>query len=260
MNRAKPTDLMAENLFRILGKQGGEATRLDQSNAAEFFGFSVAALQSMVAPAHQVLSAGELAKAGRFRQSADRDRFVLGRAFVRYLCARRLKILASAVSFEESDTGRPHLTSGGLDFNVSHSGDCVLVAWSATGHVGADVERIKEREPVILTDMARSSFSTDEFAVFSAASKQDKSAIFHRVWVRKEALIKAEGVGLGGALKEFSAVRLESGCPVWPDEIVYPPSGRVWSLVDLGAPRGYVAALAMAQGTSVHGGSNVLLD
>jgi 4'-phosphopantetheinyl transferase len=219
----------------------------------------LAALPHLVVPAHQVLSPQELAKAGRFRQSADRERFVLGRAFVRNLCARHLKILASAVSFEESATGRPHLRGVGLDFNVSHSGDCVLVAWSTAGRVGADVEWIKERDPGTLTDMARSSFSTDEFEVFSAASNQERTAIFYRVWVRKEALIKAEGVGLGGALKEFSVVRLEAGCPVWQEDVLYLPSGRVWSLVDLVAPQGYAAALAVAQGASVHGGSNVLL-
>jgi len=256
MKPTEPNVPIAQNLFGIAGKKAWEGAVAD----AEFFGFSVTGHQPHVVGAHQILSADELTKAGRFRQTADRERFVLGRAFVRRLCARHLRVLASEVCFEESATGKPKLPGEGFDFNVSHSGDCVLVAWSKEGVLGADVEWIKEREPDHLAGMARHSFSTEELAVFSAASAQEKTSVFYRVWVRKEAVIKAEGVGLGGALQEFSVARLESGRRVWVGEVLYPPSGRAWTLVDLEAPAGYAAALAVPEGTRVHGGSNVLVN
>ena len=206
------------------------------------------------------LSDDERMKAAKFHFSVDRERFTLGRGFIRALSAAHLQIHPKAVVFSVTDTGKPYLKEGGLEFNVSHSGRGVLIAWSDGAAIGADVEMMDFKTTETLKEIAQISFSTNECAVLSAASESEKAPTFYRIWVRKEAIIKAEGVGLGGPLQAFSVVNLKSGVATWVDEVPYPDSDRIWKLVDLKAPQGHLAALAIPQGARVEQGSNALLN
>jgi 4'-phosphopantetheinyl transferase len=225
-----------------------------------FAGFAVDASGCLIDSVSQWLSADEVAKAGRFLRNEDRERFVLGRAFIRGLAAECLRVEPSAVVLGESDKGKPCLPGSGLEFNVSHSGNAVLIAWSDGLPVGADVEAVGFKDAVTLADIGKVSFSAEERAVLSAAVERDKALVFHRIWVRKEAVIKAEGVGLGGPLQDFSVVRLEADAPIWAHEVTFPGTNCVWSLVDLEAPQGHCAALAVPHGATVAEGANVFLS
>ena len=70
-------------------------------------------------------------------------------------------------------------------------------------------------------------------------------------WAAKEAVLKAEGCGLGAPLQAFSVVRRGSDGDEWIDEMRYPGSGKIWQLVDLPCADGHAAALAMPPGMSV---------
>ncbi len=259
MNPTEPSRIGPSLFFLREGENMGHLASGKLLGGTRFHGMGVEGHRHHLPRLLDGLSPDERIKAGRFRQIADQERFVLGRAFVRALCGAQMQMPASAVVIEETLTGRPHLPDGALDFNVSHSGDCVLIAWSTEGQVGADVEWMKDKDPNTLTGIAGASFSAEERAVFLAASAEDRGAVFYRIWVRKEAVIKAEGVGLGGPLQDFSVVRLESGQPVWVNHVTFPQSGRIWTLIDLESPPGYAAALAVPQGSKVHEGTNVLL-
>ncbi len=206
---------------------------------------SLATSEHLIAPFTLWLSVGERMRAARFHQPADRERFILGRGFVRARCAEHFQMEPAAVVLEETAMGKPHVSGGGFEFNVSHSGDCVLVAWSAAWPVGVDVQEVDGRVADSFTDIAEVSFSLAERAVLTAASERDKAQTFYRIWVRKEAIIKAEGVGLGAPLQDFSVVSLESGQVVWAGEVAYPNSDRIWKLVDVELAADYLAALAV---------------
>jgi 4'-phosphopantetheinyl transferase len=197
------------------------------------------------------LSAEEQAKAGRFRQPIDRQRFVLGRGLVRVLAAEQFDMDPGSLVFVETANGKPSISGGGFEFSVSHSGDWVLVAWSESSVVGADVEAMNSKNEANLSEIASISFSAPERAVLEAALPDEKAAVFHRIWVRKEAIIKAEGVGLGGALQDFSVVRLNGSVARWAEAAPYPGSARSWRLVDLTSPVGCFAALAVEPGATV---------
>jgi 4'-phosphopantetheinyl transferase len=67
------------------------------------------------------------------------------RALVRSVLSERLGIAAPAIRVSRTDTGKPIVTEG-VHFNVSHSGDLVLLAVSDDQPVGVDIER---KRPVL---------------------------------------------------------------------------------------------------------------
>ena len=75
----------------------------------------------------------------------------------------------------------------GLETSVSHSGDVVLVAITAAGRVGVDVEFVETRSHA---DMLPSVCTKAEQAFVKTPED------FYAYWTRKEAILKATGEGL----------------------------------------------------------------
>ena len=199
------------------------------------------------------LSSEERKRAGHFFKEADRRRFVLGRAMVRHLCATHLGITPGMVRLEQTSNGKPYVayptevTEKRFEFNVTHSGDCVLIAWSLGRSVGIDVEALDRDPPVLFNDVAATAFSHAERAVLCAAAPDHIATTFYRTWVRKEAVLKAEGCGIGGRLQSFSVARRHEARTEWVDQVQYPDSRRIWKIVDLAPAPGHFAALAVPE-------------
>jgi 4'-phosphopantetheinyl transferase len=99
----------------------------------------------------------------------------------------------AALSFHYNAFGKPHL-AGGPHFNISHAEDLALLALSTAGPVGIDVESL-DRE------MDFESVSRRYFPELVAAYP----AAFFEAWTRREACLKAIGVGLSGLDRSDSA-------------------------------------------------------
>jgi 4'-phosphopantetheinyl transferase len=203
------------------------------------------------------LPSEERKRADRFVKRADRRRFVLGRAMVRRLCGTHLGVKPEAVTLEQTANGKPYLdcsTEVGekrFEFNVAHSGDCVLIAWTLGRSVGIDVEVLDRNPPGLFDDVAATAFSDPERAALSTAARDQVPATFYRIWVRKEAVLKAEGCGIGGRLKSFSVAHQDEARIDWVDHLQFPDSGRKWKIVDLAPAPSHLAALAIPEGAMV---------
>jgi 4'-phosphopantetheinyl transferase len=83
-----------------------------------------------------------------------------------------------------------------LQFNVSHSGDVVLLGF-ALRNLGVDVER--RQDGVDFAGLAKTSFSQMEQDTILALTPEKRASLFYEYWTCKEACIKADGRGLLGA-------------------------------------------------------------
>lgn len=199
-----------------------------------------------------VLSPAELARAERFRFSADRQRFVIGRGMVRTLLAERLDIPAASVPIVIDRYGRPRVCSpDGSDlihFSVSHAGDCVVAGLCASHAIGVDVELC--REDPALQEMVAETFAAAEQEALAGYSDADWIGAVYSTWTRKEAVVKAIGVGLS---MQFTSFEVSVGLTVQPRVIGFsdPRLGaEEWTLYDLELPAGVAGALAV-RGTGV---------
>ena len=152
----------------------------------------------------ELLSDAERDHLAGYRFSDAAERYVVTRSLVRTVLGERLGVTPRSVAVTRTDTGKPIVT-GGVHFNVSHSGDLILLAVCESRAVGVDVER-KRDVPRVDALAARWLSGTEQAEMhrFQEIGAQVSEA-FLRVWSLKEARIKALGVGISGA----SRVRLD---------------------------------------------------
>jgi 4'-phosphopantetheinyl transferase len=169
------------------------------------------------------------------RLVADRVRSLVGWAALRGLIAEVTATDPGAVSLERDAHGR--LLAPGhpaLRASISHSGGSVLCAVVAT-EVGVDVE--PDSRPEADEHLAQHVCTPSERQWLETQRPDRRQAALIRLWVRKEALAKALGVGLAlpmGRVDVRRRVPTVDGVPQ-----------RAWSLHDLGTPMGYLTAVAV---------------
>ena len=192
------------------------------------------------------LSATERDKAQRFHFSADAKRHIVGRALAKRLLGHLLGIHPASLRFHENAFGKPQIVDAqnvrGLRFNISHSGEFVLVALALGREVGVDVEQLDPR--VELEQIAARMFCRGEQHDLMSLPPGERLRGFFCCWCRKEAIIKASGEGLSMALDQFD-VSLRCAEPV---VLVAPAAPAAeqnrWMVRDLDVGPGYAAAVA----------------
>lgn len=200
-----------------------------------------------------VLSDRELERAARFRRDADRRRFLTGSWLLRTTCAAQLGIRPEDVVVDRACPdcdryhGKPQIRAElPLHCSVSHSGERVVVALTTEGPVGVDVEAVPAT-PV--EELARGALTPRERAALEAFPPAGRYEAFTKVWVRKEAALKATGHGLRISPNkvEVSGPEEEPELLSWPLDI--PPAEVRFRRLSPGP--GYVGAIAVIGGRSV---------
>ena len=187
----------------------------------------------------------ELHRAAGFHFAHDRRRFILRRAILRRLLASYLGARAALVHFLSGPYGKPFIRGqekpDGIRFNCSHSGDFGLIAISRRGELGCDVEQHRQLEDA--EDLAANCFSVSEIKEMNALPRSLKTMGFFNCWTRKEAFVKAIGVGLSFPLNRLS-VSLIPGQPATLLEVAEDTEAvNRWNMVSLEVSPNYSAAL-----------------
>lgn len=197
-----------------------------------------------------LLQPAELARANRFHFEKDRNRFVIGRAFLRVLLGRYLQTDPRRLQFSSGEYGKPGLggefSESPLRFNMSNSRNVALYAVTKGRELGVDVEYV--RADFASESLARRFFSPFEVEVLCELSGDDRVAGFFRCWTRKEAYIKATGRGLYQPLDGFD-VTLGPGVNA---ELLRNEDGSHsrWKLADIAVGPDYAGALAVEKPVS----------
>jgi len=194
-----------------------------------------------------LLSAPERARAARIRREGDRRRYVASHLWLRRLLAGRLGLELDRIEYRTGEAGKPELSwpaSSGLRFSMSRSGGLALYAFGTGREVGVDVEEC--RSDTDLAALEDRFLSPGEQAALSRLHGPARRDAFYRTWARKEAFLKAVGVGLSVAWDAIDTtgdvVRLERDL------------GRVnmgqqpWALSDLEVGAPYAAAVSVEGG------------
>lgn len=167
------------------------------------------------------LSADEIAHLGGYRIREAAERYVVTRSLVRTILSARLGIRARDIRVSRTDTGKPIVTEG-VHFNVSHSGDLIVLALCDHRPVGVDIERRRDVAKVqALSDRWLTEAERQEFKGLRDLGAGDSDA-FLRIWSLKEARIKAVGVGISGA----SSLRLDAIEAVPLDRLLDTPGAQ----------------------------------
>lgn len=194
------------------------------------------------------LSAAELNRAARFAFAIDRARFIAGRVLLRTILAQYCGISPAAIRFRTNEYGKPSLEWGrgqacDIEFNFSRSHTIALCALCRGRVLGVDVER--ERPLSGLEEIAERYFSARESAALRALPAELRSRAFFACWSRKEAYIKARGLGLSLALSSFDVNLV----PCEPAALLSahgdPDAAAEWSLFELRPAANYAAALVV---------------
>ncbi len=192
----------------------------------------------------EILDPAERQRLYRFHFAPDRERYALAHANLRRILGGYLNQPAKKISFHANRFGKPELAgeASSLNFSLSHSQSIAVLAVAHGLPVGVDVEDVRPIEP----EVAATHFSASELADLSTLQGDAWLSGFYRCWTRKEAILKAEGVGLHRALDSFDVGLL----PDAPAELLrtrlnflYP-----WKLYDVSPASGTIGALATAHG------------
>ena len=171
-----------------------------------------------------VLSVEEQERAQRFRFDQHRFRFIRTHAITRMILAKYTSVDPSLLTFASGPRGKPFLAPDQhqhLRFNLSHSGDLMVLGIAVDHELGVDVEVINDQ--VEWRQVAVNYFNQYELeGITSIPTRNQQLITFYRVWTIKEAYLKARGDGLTAGL-DGVVVNLE---PTDPDIFLQLPGGE----------------------------------
>lgn len=176
-----------------------------------------------------LLSPQEKISLEQFHRAQDRDRLLVGRAVLRMILGRMLKCEPSSLMMTTNQCGKPSLDSSYCPhppaFNLSHSGDLILIGIHDNNQVGVDIEHIRpipERE-----ELANEYLDWHQVELLRQTAKGQKDGYFLQQWCRLESQLKATGKGFAANLD--TADTKQNGTHTW----------------DLPLPQGYCGATSI---------------
>lgn len=143
----------------------------------------------------------ERQRATRFVREQDRQHYVLAHGGLRAILSRYLEVNPCEVSLGRAEAGKPFVTRdagkhSALTFNLSHAHNRSLIAVSKAQEVGIDLEWVRSKVDVL--NLSERYFAPSEHTVIMQTTEAQRTIIFFRYWVVKEAVLKAQGIGLRG--------------------------------------------------------------
>lgn len=191
----------------------------------------------------ELLNEEELRKANCIKSIKDRNNCIITLVLLKKLLGYYLDKLPSEIILSYTKYNKPYLKHCDLKFNLSHSGNLLLIGVALNYDIGVDVEKT-EYFPE-MDGVAKNFFSNYEYQSFIRLNEDQKIEGFFNCWTRKEAFIKAIGSGLSYSLKEFDVTLIPEEearlIKVKNDET----EGESWSLFSFDIMSNYKAAVAV---------------
>jgi 4'-phosphopantetheinyl transferase len=162
-------------------------------------------------------SPAEQQRASRFVRPRDAQRYLASHAALRHLLGTRADVVAGA-------HGKPALASPPPHFNISRRGGVALIGISTTHEIGVDVEPLRAMADV--NELAQLHFTPRERDAVASERDGARDRAFLRCWTRKEACMKATGLGLSLEPSSF-----ECGVQTATERVQVVMAQRAWTLL-----------------------------
>jgi 4'-phosphopantetheinyl transferase len=189
-----------------------------------------------------LLTAAEFARAQRFAFDRDRSAFATARAALRRILGAELGVAPAAIELEAERAGRLRFRDvalRNLDFNVTHSGALAAIALARGRRVGIDVESHAHRAGT--ADLVPTIMGPREQAMFRTLHGEAFTSAFFDCWTRKEAIVKATGIGISYPVATLDIPMLDG---IQDLELPVAESA-MWRVVTLSPIAGYSMSVAL---------------
>ena len=193
-----------------------------------------------------VLSEDEMTRATSFHFELHRNNFIAARGWLRTILGSYLNLAPGDVRFIYSSFGKPSIEQvTPIHFNLAHSGEYAVYAFTLNEEIGVDVEFIQR--DFAMETIANQFFSPNEVASLFRFPQRLRPRAFYDCWTRKEAFIKAQGLGLSLPLVDFE-VSLDHDEPALLHTSWDSAEATRWSLININVAADYAGAVAIARG------------
>jgi 4'-phosphopantetheinyl transferase len=129
---------------------------------------------------------------------------VVTRAVLRSILAKYLGTEPQHIEFTRNSYGKPFVKGANIEFNMSHSYNSAYYAITSDFSVGIDVEFYNKEKNIF--NIAKSVFSNDELNFFLNLPTLQRQEFFFNAWTKKEAVIKAMGLGLAYPMEKVDTI------------------------------------------------------
>jgi len=197
----------------------------------------------------QILVREERERMYRYRQPSDRRLYLAARLLLRSMLEAFTGVAAKDWRFRFNEHGKPETEEGfpPVHFNISHSKDLAICVMHPGQEVGVDVEPIDRQ---IDSGTASSVLIEREWESYSESPEEQRSEVFIKYWVLKEAYIKATGRGLFMPLTDFFFEFDNAGNPQLNSRLTEGEEAEDWSFFEFQPAGGYAAAAAIRNHSS----------
>ncbi|MBS0649583.1 MAG: 4'-phosphopantetheinyl transferase superfamily protein [Verrucomicrobia bacterium] len=137
----------------------------------------------------------------RFHRTHDKWRTIISDLLTRKILSEKLGTSRDLIKIEKGPYGKPYLKGKEVEFNLSHSKDCIFFAIDASP-IGVDIEFIEPLDD--LENIIQICLSVGEQQTCLAKNKEEQLDYFYELWTLKESYLKAIGEGVNHFLKSFN--------------------------------------------------------
>jgi len=194
-----------------------------------------------------LLSSDEKKRSKRLIFDKDRNRFVVCHGLLRVLLSHYIGIKPDHIQFSYGQNGKPALlemlNNNNIRFSLSYSRGFCLFAITRYREIGVDIEfsgRSLDCDQII-----NNFFTEKEKCFFYCLNKKQRENAFFKLWTKKEALIKALGIGLSLPLNSFDVSLLDHEIVELPSVEGLLKKETMWEVNVLNVHKEYLASWAI---------------
>jgi len=146
----------------------------------------------------QVISKKNRERCHAFKRRHNALSTLYGELILRHALTQQFAFKNDEIMILKNGSGKPYIKDSTVHYNISHSGDFVVCAFSEQ-EVGIDIEQVKE----IDLRIARRYFCESECNDLFSKDINEQQDYFFTLWALKESYMKWSGLGMSIALDSF---------------------------------------------------------